>query len=564
MPRPGVLGAGKIPAKPPLRKVFTPKPPARPPPGRLLQTRPVQRKPSEEELAVEPDEDFGDEPEGEFQDAEDEEQPAEEDQPEEEDEENLREEDMSLEEVPEHLREAVQGNLELKRALSNTSDTNGSAAKRRKLSDADSGTTANPLINKLLMRWGLTRDSTARYALETWDREGLEHLEKTRWQPNRNADPVKKTPSLQISDALLRHKESQGPPGTALDVVSVLKYRFQFTSENEKLLRSLSHKDLRYVIREHDGTRPLEEVVEEATASFPEEGLAGVRPDGPGVKTVSRFGRLEVIDAFADALVFGDANLTFSVRLAEHRKALGHVGRIVATTFEQLETLRERYKEIDETVVKLEEHYAEVLHNVDCTRIAADTRFRDMEGKFGAVYYNFPHAGVVQGFLDGHPLTRWRHENLMHLLFRALRGFVKPGGSVKVASNAYATGVRFSDILDAAASNEFIHVETLPFLEWHLRHYQRSYGDRRDVNRRPESGDVYANQRAHTDMVYCFCYAPSGDTLPKVRVRLPPTKAELLDCKEGALRNVSGPMRQRKVEELHQLFLSYVQGVHVG
>ena len=28
-----------------------------------------------------------------------------------------------------------------------------------------------------------------------------------------------------------------------------------------------------------------------------------------------------------------------------------------------------------------------------------------MENSFGAVYYNFPHAGVVQGFFDGHPFV---------------------------------------------------------------------------------------------------------------------------------------------------------------
>lgn len=30
----------------------------------------------------------------------------------------------------------------------------------------------------------------------------------------------------------------------------------------------------------------------------------------------------------------------------------------------------------------------------------------DMVKKFEAVYYNFPHAGVVQGFFDGHPFVR--------------------------------------------------------------------------------------------------------------------------------------------------------------
>eukprot|EP00971_Amphidinium_carterae_P305159 6063868-Amphidinium_carterae.1 len=48
--------------------------------------------------------------------------------------------------------------------------------------------------------------------------------------------------------------------------------------------------------------------------------------------------------------------------------------------------------------------------------------------RFGAVYYNFPHSGSVGGFYDSHPLVNWRHENLMRLLFRALRTFMQPGG----------------------------------------------------------------------------------------------------------------------------------------
>ena len=74
-----------------------------------------------------------------------------------------------------------------------------------------------------------------------------------------------------------------------------------------------------------------------------------------GVSTIGRFSRLEIIDAVADAAVFGDANLTFAIKLAVHRKALGHVGRVIATTFEDLDTLRERYQEIDESIGFAEE-----------------------------------------------------------------------------------------------------------------------------------------------------------------------------------------------------------------
>ena len=123
-------------------------------------------------------------------------------------------------------------------------------------------------------------------------------------------------------------------------------------------------------------------------------------------------------------------------------KALGHVGRVIATTFESLDVLRERYSEIDETIAELEKHFSEVYHatwlteltlagafrdlsqgfctsqcgycglyafegrmqlgeidpkEVDCTRIAVHSQFKNLEGSLGAVYYNFPHAGQESG-----------------------------------------------------------------------------------------------------------------------------------------------------------------------
>merc|ERR1719281_2273409 len=127
------------------------------------------------------------------------------------------------------------------------------------------------------------------------------------------------------------------------------------------MLRGLSHKDLRYVLNNYDGLKPLEEIIKEAKGYEPEEeSTETALPDGAGVSTIGRFGRLELIDPLADAAVFGDANLTFALKLARHRKALGHVGRVIATTFEDLDTLKERYKEIGGIIKELDEHFAEV------------------------------------------------------------------------------------------------------------------------------------------------------------------------------------------------------------
>jgi hypothetical protein len=71
----------------------------------------------------------------------------------------------------------------------------------------------------------------------------------------------------------------------------------------------------------------------------------------------------------------------------------------------------------------------------------------------------------------------------------------------QVASNQGAVGVRYSYIICSAVENEFRHIETVPFLQWSLHRYGRSYGDRRDTYRRPDEGEGYNVQRAEKDMV---------------------------------------------------------------
>lgn len=396
--------------------------------------------------------------------------------------------------------------------------------------------------------------------------EQLQYLQSSNFIPNK-FDP-RKSPGELVRQHLLQRVERELGGGSRIDVISAFKLRWKLALDTEKVLRALSHKDLRYVINTYDGTRPLNDVVQEAADSFnDEESTQNAVPNGPGPLVMGRFNRLELIDPLADCAVFGDANLTFAMNLAEHRKGFGHVGRVIATTFEEVETLRERYKEIDASIKMLEEHHAEVYHGVDCTRIAIDTRFAGMEGQLGAVYYNFPHSGAVKGFFDSHPVVNWRHENLMRLFFRALRHFVKPGGQVKVSSNSGAVGVRYSYIVGSALENEFLHTETMPFMEWHLHRYGRSYGDKRDTYKRPDAknNQSYNAQNAHADMVYCFVFAPTGETLPPQQVRLPPKIDTLRNCRDGPFKNLGpGPAREKIAKELHHRFVQEISGQHVG
>jgi len=474
---------------------------------------------------------------------------------------------LAVDKKQEAAAEEEDGNLKLKRLLSKDSnaDSDNPSAKRQKVggivTPPPPPKKMDPMKRQLLARWGLSMDPASCYVIEAAEMEDVEAVARMNWQPNKFHE--RKTCAEQLCDHLNRSRDMKGPPGGNVDALQAFKHAKDLKDNDVKSMKDLVHKELQYVMQEYDGTRPIDEIVEEACKDAPDE-IVDAAPGRPGIYTMGRKTRLELIDPSADALVCGDANLTFSLLLAQHRKALGHAGRTVATTFETLEILRERYTEIDATIKELHDLEAEVMHNVDGTRLAVDPRFLGMEARFGAVYYNFPHAGVVKGFFDGHPFVRWRHENLMSLFFRALRGFVKEGGLVKVSSNSNATGVRYGDIMQAASMSEFVHVETIPFLEWQLRGYRRSYGDRRDAERRPEDGENYKSQRAHADMVYCYRYAPSGGDPPKLRIRHPPTKTDLLLAEEGHIKTLPEHAKKRRVEDIYKLFLSYVQGIHVG
>jgi len=469
--------------------------------------------------------------------------------------------------VEESLFDAIEASQRQKRLLKKGAeeDEGGVLKKGRILGEEEKRPASDyAKINQLLNKWGLATDVLTKHVLESLTSEELTEMQSNNYVPD--VHNAWKVPAelLQTHANLMR--ESKGPGGGPLDVVHCFRNCWKLDKEQEKALRELCHKDLRYVLKHYDGSVAIPQIIEEAKKAEPELGGAayGAALDAPGVVAISRYSRMELIDPVADCAVFGDANLTFSLNLAKQRRALGHVGRVIATTFEPVEVLKERYKEIEITIKKLEEHYAEVYHGVDCTRIAADTRFKCCVGALGTVYWNFPHAGAVGGFFDGHPIVNWRHENLMRLFFRALRSYALPGCVVKVASNSGAVGVRFSYIINSALVNEFIHVETIPLLQWQLHRYGRSYGDRRDTYKRPGEGEQYNSQRAESDMVYVFAYAPSGKVLPRQIIRAPPTRKVMLNVADGPLGERQGEAKKQLVTELWKRFMMECSGIHVG
>lgn len=466
-------------------------------------------------------------------------------------------------EVDENLKDAVEGSLRLKRMLSEDDDT---ARKKFRAADDPEGA-VEAKTKELLLKWQLHTDLLVKHVLEGAKPAQLDEIIRSNWKPDMYS--MNKTPCELVARKISDIFEKSMPGGSAVDPISSFKFRHKLLFTTDSKLRALSHKDLRYVLDNFDPqTGSLDECIADANSYEPENDLApeATVPEGPGASCFGRFSRLELIDPLADCAVFGDANLTFALRLAKHRKALGHVGRVIATTFEEIKDLRERYKEIDQSIKTLEDHFAEVYHGVDCTRIALDPRLREFQGTFGAVYYNFPHSGAIQGFFDGHPVVNWRHENLMRLFFRALRSFMKPGGIVKVASNMGATGVKYSFIIGGALENEFHHTETIPFTEWHLHRYGRSYGDKRDIYKRPDAknNQSYNAQAADRDMVYCFAYHPTGEKLGAQDVRMPPTLKTLKSCSEGPFRQLGVAQKDNMAKQLHSRFVTEISGVHVG
>eukprot|EP00746_Dinoflagellata_sp_MGD_P091574 gnl/MRDRNA2_/MRDRNA2_36285_c0_seq1.p1 gnl/MRDRNA2_/MRDRNA2_36285_c0~~gnl/MRDRNA2_/MRDRNA2_36285_c0_seq1.p1 ORF type:complete len:702 (+),score=134.50 gnl/MRDRNA2_/MRDRNA2_36285_c0_seq1:67-2172(+) len=448
-------------------------------------------------------------------------------------------------------------------------------------------------IDQILKRWKLTDNYGSRWALETqaFASDVEKFLKDVTWKPDtkNQMHSIAELVISRIKDAL----RASGPPLFSVDAVKTFTFKWGLEKEDSEKLVKLQWNELKYVIDYYDGTESIDELVE---ASHAEDDPWPVAL--PGIQSQIRTMRLELIDGSSDCLVLGDANLTFSSLLSDHRADLGHTGKVIATTFEDFKTLSIRYKELARTIKNLLKNEAQIWHGVDCTRLAVDTRFHGFEESFGAVYYNFPHAGAVKGFYDSHPFVNWRHANLMALFFRAISYFVKPGAIVKVSSNARAKGVQAQYIVMGAEHSDFMHIETFPFTDWVLRRYHRSYGDKRDEKVRPDA-DSYRSQQAAADMVYCFRYVPTGQKESTgVPIHQPPTICEFIEdvmcCKCGYIchkelaskqkdnlgggqisnalhfkpsgmhLNMTGKDKRKMVVELYQRFLTEASGIHIG
>eukprot|EP00746_Dinoflagellata_sp_MGD_P150594 gnl/MRDRNA2_/MRDRNA2_82435_c0_seq2.p1 gnl/MRDRNA2_/MRDRNA2_82435_c0~~gnl/MRDRNA2_/MRDRNA2_82435_c0_seq2.p1 ORF type:complete len:620 (-),score=139.63 gnl/MRDRNA2_/MRDRNA2_82435_c0_seq2:39-1808(-) len=374
-------------------------------------------------------------------------------------------------------------------------------------------------VDNLLSKWGLKGNAGAKFVLESLAVQSeVEQMVAENFSPYHS---TQKSAAEQLNARVTDMRSRTGPPTGSVDMIKTFVCKWGLESEVTDQLEDIDYHTLRYVCENYDGSLSVDDLKEAAAM----ERVHDVSLPGP--QAMARSLKMDIFDPLADCLVLGDANLSFASVLAKHRKILRHDGKVIATTFETWDQLKDRYAEIGLTVKSLLDCGAEIWHGVDCTRLAVDPRFHGYEGSFGAVYYNFPHAGAVHGFFDGHPFVHWRHSNLLANFFRAIHYFAKPGAMVKVASNCNATGCRAQDIINAAEYSEFMHVGTFPFTEWILSKYHRSFGDKRDKRKRPDK-EAYKDQQGKSDMVYCFRFSPSGDELPHVPIKQPIKLSEFM------------------------------------
>jgi len=201
--------------------------------------------------------------------------------------------------VAEHLKEAVEGSFRMKRLLENDGEDEEPGKKKAKISQPE-----DKLIIKLLTKWQMTDDLVSKYVLKEFCYvDDLKSLESTNYVPDK-FHWQKSAPDLLARYVNDCRERRTTPGGGSLDVVSTFKFRFKIEASQDKVLRALPHKDLRYVLNNFDGSKPLDEVLREAAEyEAEEETTDAALPDGNGVSTIGRFSRLELIDPLADAAV---------------------------------------------------------------------------------------------------------------------------------------------------------------------------------------------------------------------------------------------------------------------
>jgi 25S rRNA (uracil2634-N3)-methyltransferase len=130
--------------------------------------------------------------------------------------------------------------------------------------------------------------------------------------------------------------------------------------------------------------------------------------------------------AFGDTiLLLGDGNFTFARALARNKQLFSDAaasssarsGRLVATSFDSADEVRQKYAVADSILTELSTTFAPfctVLHDVDARKLATDRRLADLVPNH--IVFNFPHEG--RGVKD-EATSVARHRDLLTRFFQS-------------------------------------------------------------------------------------------------------------------------------------------------
>ena len=103
----------------------------------------------------------------------------------------------------------------------------------------------------------------------------------------------------------------------------------------------------------------------------------------------------------ANILVVGDGDLSFALAFAKDLLTNNKTNemKLIASTFDSLDTLQLKYPGVESTIKKLKEYnFVNIFHSIDATNLTYTLKNEDVEivegnTMFGRVIWNFPHAG---------------------------------------------------------------------------------------------------------------------------------------------------------------------------
>ncbi|KAK9049055.1 hypothetical protein SSX86_031978 [Deinandra increscens subsp. villosa] len=124
-------------------------------------------------------------------------------------------------------------------------------------------------------------------------------------------------------------------------------------------------------------------------------------------------------------LLVGEGDFSFSASLA---RVFGSADNIVATSLDSYDLVIKKYKMAQANLQILYNYGAQLLHEVDATRMKLHTDLHLR--KFDRIIYNFPHAGFLGDENDQRVINK--HRNLVRGFFENASCMLRPGGEVHV------------------------------------------------------------------------------------------------------------------------------------